>query len=177
MKRWTLLFVAMVFVAISASGQGFSFLVRGQAKIVGTFHAQDIGNDYKDVSPAVWAYSSGMIYLDTNRVPYFLTAKDRDSLVSLVQQSAHYCQVAKANSTTVDYTKEVGEFVTEDGARVVVKFVTHGWEHCGVEVWTFNGGRNIAWLLTTQDVNDMVRALSAVSDSVADYNRQVAFFN
>ena len=177
MKRWALLLVAMVFVAISASGQGFGFLVHGQAKIAGTFHAQDIANDYKDVSPAVWAYTSGMIYLDTHRFPYFLTTKDRDTLVSLVQQSAHYCQVARANATTVDYTKDVGEFVTDDGARVVVKFVTHGWEHCGIEIWTFNGGRNIALLLTMQDVNDMVRALSAVSDSVAEYNKQVAFFN
>jgi len=177
MKRWALLFVAMVFVAFSASGQGFGFLLHGQAKVIGAFHAQDIGNDYKDVSPIVWAYTSGMIYLDTHRFPYFLTTRDRDSLVALVQQGVHYCQVAKANSTTVDYSKEVGEFVTEDGARIVIKFVTHGWEHCGVEMWTFNSGRNTGFLLTTQDVNDMVQALSAVSDSVADYNRQVAIFN
>jgi hypothetical protein len=59
---------------------------------------------------------------------------------------------------------------------IVVRFVTHGWEHSGVEMRIYDAGRNTDLFLTTQDVADMAKTLSAVTDSTADYNRQAALF-
>lgn len=178
MKRTSVLTVPLMLVAFVVSGQAITSTLQGQgkAKVVGTFHAQDAYNNNRDVTVTVWAYPTGIIYLDAGKYPYILTTQDRDTFIPLAQQAVHYCQVAKDNSTTIDFTKDIGNVTTEDGAMIVVRFVTHGWEHSGVELRIYHAGRNADLFVTTQDVADMAKALSAVTDYSTDYNRQVALF-
>jgi len=180
MKNIPILTVALLLFAFTVWGQVTNVTLEGQgnAKAVAAFRAQDSYDSNKDITVTLWTYPSGTIYLEAAPRSYILTTDDRDALTVLVQQGLHYCQVARDNTTTIDYEKDVGALNANDGAgaRIIVRFLTRGWEHSGVEVRFYDRGRNTDLFLTTQEVADMAQALSAVTDSTNDYNRQVALF-
>ncbi len=67
--------------------------------------------------------------------------------------------------------------LTDEGAYVVVKFITRGWEHSRVEVWVYEAGRNTILSMSAKDVNDMISALSEAVDTATAFQRQIALFN
>jgi hypothetical protein len=144
-------------------------------KMVGSFNAQD-GDTLAAVTPQVWAEPTGTLTLLNTPYAYSLTGKERDALVSLIRKAADYMQVAKDNSTTIQYGKEVGRITTEDSVLFVVYFFTESGEKSTGEVRIFNGGRNSILVLDGKGADDMVKSLSAAADPGAEYSRQVALF-
>jgi len=159
--------VLLFSIALSAEAQ--------DRKAVGSFHAMDATN-YKNLTVDIWTDPTGNVLVSTP-TPYTLTPIDKDALIPLLQKAARYVQVAKDNSTTVDFQKDVGSLLTDEGAYVVVKFITNGWEHSHVEVWVYEGGRNTILSMSAKDANDMVSALSAAVDTATAFQRQIALFN
>jgi hypothetical protein len=166
--RQLLALVLLFGIALSAEAQ--------DRKAVGSFHAMD-GTNYKDLTVDIWTDQTGNILISTPTTPYTLTPTDKDALIPLLQKAVRYIQVAKDNSTTVDFQKDVGSLITDEGAYVVVKFITNGWEHSRAEVWVYEGGRNTILYMTAKDVNDMVSVLSAAVDTATAFQRQIALFN
>ena len=166
MKR-SLVVVLLFVVALSVEANS--------RRVVGSFRAMD-GYDYKDLTVAVWTDPTGSILIGTP-TPYTLTQKDREALISLLRKAVHYTEVAKDNSTEVDYQKNVGSLLTEDGAYVVVKFSTNGWQHSLVEVWVYDGGRNTILSMSAREAADMVSVLTTAEVTAADFQKQIALFN
>ncbi len=165
MKRFFVL--ALLFtVALSAGAMN--------RKSVGSFHATD-GYHYVDMTIVIWTDTAGNILFNAP-APYVLTQGDRDVLIPLLKKAIHYMQIAKDNSTTVDYKKDVGSVLTESGTYIVVKFITGGWENSLAEVWLYNSGRNAILSMSADQVNEMANALSAAVDTSADLQRQVDLF-
>jgi hypothetical protein len=160
-------FVLLFGVTLSAEAQ--------DRRAVGSFQAMD-GANYMNLNVDIWADSTGDILISTP-TPYTLTPIDKNAFIPLLQKAARYIQIAKANSTTVDFQKDVGSLLTDEGAYVVVKFVTSGWEHSRVEVWVYEGGRNTILSMSDKEVNDMLSALSAAVDTSSTVQREIALFN
>jgi hypothetical protein len=162
-----LVLVLLFSIALSAGAQ--------DRQSVGSFHAMD-GANYKDMTVDIWTNQTGNILINTP-TPYTLTPKDKDALIPLLQKAIRYMQVAKDNSTTVDFQKNVGSMLTDEGAYVVVKFKTSGWEHSRAEVWIYEGGRNTILSISAKEVNDMVSVLLAAVGTATTSQRQIALFN
>ncbi len=89
--------VLLFSIALSAEAQ--------DRKAVGSFHAMD-GTNYKNVTFDIWTDPTGNLLISTP-TPYTLTPIDKDALIPLLQKAVRYMQVAKDNSTTVDFRKRV----------------------------------------------------------------------
>jgi hypothetical protein len=163
MKKFYLL-VLLIMVALSAGAQ--------DRKAVGSFHAMD-GYTYKNLTVDVYS-DPQWIRLDTSIFLYNLRQDDWDVMLRLMRKAAHYAKIVKDNATTFDYEKFVGSFMTEDNARVVVYFITHGWEDTQVELGFYSGGRNTILTMSVKDANDMTGALSVAVNTRAEYQRQIA---
>jgi hypothetical protein len=163
MKKFYLL-VLLIVVALSAGAQ--------DREAVGSFHAMD-GYTYKNLTVHVYS-DPQWIRLDTSIFLYNLRQDDWDVMLRLMRKAAHYAQIVKDNATTFDYEKFVGSFMTEDNARVVVYFITHGWKDSQVELGVYSGGRNTILTMSVKDANDMASALSVAVNTRAEYQRQIA---
>jgi len=94
--------------------------------------------------------------LDTSIFLYNLKQDDWDVMLSpgcagrLTTRRSSRTMPQRSN-----YESSWAVFMTEDNARVVIYFITHGWEDTQVELGFYSGGRNTILTMSVKDANDM----------------------